>query len=117
HQGGLHEVLAHIPTRLLVENAENTRDPDYHRLLAEAAARHVRTIPARAGESFHVGGLSIDVLSPAPRPAAAGPPDDPNPLGVAAIVSEDGFDLWLSADAESDAILPLPLRPVEAMKV
>jgi competence protein ComEC len=25
--------------------------------------------------------------------------------------------MWLSADAESDAILPLPLRPVEAMKV
>jgi len=36
---------------------------------------------------------------------------------VAAIVSAGDFDLWLSADAESDAILPLPLRPVEAMKV
>jgi competence protein ComEC len=36
---------------------------------------------------------------------------------VAAIVSSGSFDLWLSADAESGAILPLPLRPVEAMKV
>jgi competence protein ComEC len=32
-------------------------------------------------------------------------------------VSHGSFDLWLSADAESEAILPLPLRPVEAMKV
>ena len=57
------------------------------------------------------------MLSPAPLPPGAPPPEDPNPRGVAAIVSSGGFDLWLSADAESDAILPLPLRPVEAMKV
>ncbi|MEA2313016.1 MAG: competence protein ComEC [Solirubrobacteraceae bacterium] len=117
HQGGLHDVLAHVPTRLMVENADGTRDPDYHRLLAEATARGVRQVVAAAGERFQVGGLSIQVLSPVPRPPSAGPPDDPNPRGVAAIVSEGGFDLWLSADAESDAILPLPLRPVEAMKV
>ena len=57
------------------------------------------------------------VLAPAPRAPGASPPEDPNPRGVAAIVSAGGFDLWLSADAESAAILPLPLRPVEAMKV
>ena len=32
-------------------------------------------------------------------------------------MSAGSFDLWLSADAESGAILPLPLHPVEAMKV
>jgi competence protein ComEC len=36
---------------------------------------------------------------------------------VAAIVSEGDFDLWLAADAESDAVLQYSLRPVEAMKV
>jgi competence protein ComEC len=36
---------------------------------------------------------------------------------VVAIVSEGGFDLFLSADAESEALLPLALPPVEAMKV
>jgi competence protein ComEC len=34
-----------------------------------------------------------------------------------AIVSEGGFDLLLSADAESEALLPLALPRVEAMKV
>jgi competence protein ComEC len=36
---------------------------------------------------------------------------------VVAIVSSNGFDLLLSADAESDALLPLELPDVEAMKV
>jgi competence protein ComEC len=117
HQGGLHEVLEHVPTRLLVENGLGTRDPDYRRLIAEADARGVDHVAASAGQVFHVGRLTVQVLSPQPPPAGAPPPEDPNGHGVAAIVSEGAFDLWLSADAESDAILPLALRPVEAMKV
>jgi competence protein ComEC len=103
--------------RLLVENGYGTRDPDYHRLIAEADARGVRHIPARAGQLFRVGRLTVRILGPRPRGSGEQPPEDPNPIGVAAIVSEGTFDLWLSADAESDVILPLPLRPVEAMKV
>ncbi|HMJ95696.1 MAG TPA: ComEC/Rec2 family competence protein, partial [Thermoleophilaceae bacterium] len=117
HQGGLHEVLEKIPTSLLVENSDGTRDPDFRRLLAEADARGIRRIPAHAGQRLRVGRLEIELLSPSPLPPGAPRPEDPNPRGVAAIVSSGDFDLWLSADAESDAILPLPLRPVEAMKV
>ena len=117
HQGGLHAVLARIPTRMLLENGDGTRDPDFHRLLAEADARGIRRVAARAGQVLAVGGLVVRVLAPAPRPPGAPAPEDPNPRGVAAIVSAGSFDLWLSADAESGAILPLPLRPVEAMKV
>ena len=117
HHGGLREVLERVPTSLLLENSDGTRDPDFRRLLAEADARGIRRIRARAGQHLRVGGLSIEILSPAPLPPGAPRPDDPNPRGVAAIVSAGDFDVWLSADAESDAILPLPLRPVEAMKV
>ena len=117
HQGGLHEVLERIPTRLLLENGYGTRDPDFRRLIDQADARHVRHVAAHAGQVLHVGRLTIRVLRPPPRQAGAPPPDDPNPYGVAAIVSEGDFDLWLSADAESNAILPLPLPRVEAMKV
>ena len=117
HQGGLHAVLARIPTRMLLENGDGTRDPDFRRLLAEADARGIRRVAARAGQVLAVGGLVVRVLSPAPRPPGAPPPEDPNPRGVAAVVSAGSFDLWLSADAESGAILALPLRPVEAMKV
>jgi competence protein ComEC len=102
---------------MLLENSDGTHDPDFHRLLAEADSHGVRHVAARAGQVVNVGRLRIQVLSPAPLPPGAPPPEDPNPRGVAAIVSEGSFDLWLSADAESEAILPLPLRPVEAMKV
>lgn len=117
HQGGLREVLEKIPTSLLLENSDGTKDRDFRRLLTEADAGGVRRIPAHAGQHLRVGRLDIELLSPAPLPPGAPRPEDPNPRGVAAIVSSGDFDLWLSADAESDAILPLPLRPVEAMKV
>ena len=117
HQGGLPEVLDRIPTSLLLENSDGTTDRDFRRLLAEADGHGIRRVAARAGQHLRVGRLEIEVLSPAPLPPGAPRPDDPNPRGVAAIVSSGDFDLWLSADAESDAILPLPLRPVEAMKV
>ncbi|MEA2441521.1 MAG: competence protein ComEC, partial [Thermoleophilaceae bacterium] len=117
HQGGLHEVLERIPTSLLLENGYGTRDPDFRRLVAEAENRGIQHVSARAGQVLHVGRLTIRILSPPAHAPGAPPPEDPNPIGVAAIVSEGSFDLWLSADAESEAILPLPLRPVEAMKV
>jgi len=117
HQGGLHEVLDRIPTSLLLENSDGSGDPDFRRLLSEADADGIRRIRAHAGQQLQVGRLHVEVLSPAPLPPGAPRPEDPNPRGVAAIVSSGDFDLWLSADAESDAILPLPLRPVEAMKV
>jgi competence protein ComEC len=117
HQGGLHEVLDRIPTSLLLENSDGTRDRDFRRLIAEADAHGVRHMPAQAGQRLRVGRLDIELLSPEPLAPGAAPPEDPNPRGVAAIVSAGDFDLWLSADAESDAILPLPLRPVDAMKV
>jgi competence protein ComEC len=117
HQGGLHEVLQRIPTRAMVENGYGTRDADYRRLLAEADARGVRHVPARAGEVLHVGRLTIRVLSPPSREPSNPPPEDPNERAVAAVVSEGSFDLFLAADAESPALLGLPLPQVEAMKV
>jgi len=117
HHGGLHAVLERVPTRLLLENGDGTGDPDFRRLLARADARGIRRLEARAGQVLRVGGLVIEILSPAPLPPDVPPPEEPNPRGVAAIVSAGALDLWLSADAESDAILPLKLRPVEVMKV
>src|SRR4029077_7489464 len=49
HQGGLHAVLERFPTRLLLENGDGTRDPDYHRLIAEADPRGLRHTPAPSG--------------------------------------------------------------------
>ena len=58
----------------------------------------------------------IEILSPPPRPPGPAP-EYPNPRAVVAAVSSGAFDLLLSADAESEALLPLDLPDVEAMKV
>ena len=77
HQGGLHAVLARIPTRMLLENGDGTLDPDFRRLLAEADARGIRRVAARAGQVLAVGGLVVRVLcaraAAARRTAARGP--------------------------------------------
>ena len=56
------------------------------------------------------------MLSPPRRPHGPAP-EDPNPRAVVALVRSGGFGLLLSADAESDALLPLALPHVDAMKV
>lgn len=116
HQGGLHEVLRRFHVGLFLDGGDGTRDPDFRALEQEADARRIRRVPARAGETLHAGGLTIQILSPAPR-GPGPPPEDPNQRAVVAIVSEGGFRLFLSADAESPALLPLQLPPVTAMKV
>jgi competence protein ComEC len=76
----------------------------------------VRIVPVTAPMTMQAGGLTIRVLSPPPRPPGPAP-EDPNPRAVVAIVSAGEFDLFLSADAESEVLLPLELPDVEAMKV
>jgi competence protein ComEC len=116
HQGGLPAVLERFPVALLLENADGTRDPGFLRVLSSADKRGIRRVKAVAPMTLRAGGFTIRVLSPPPRPPGP-PPEDPNPRGVVAIVSEGGFDLFLSADAESEALLPLRLPRVDAMKV
>jgi competence protein ComEC len=116
HHGGLAEVLERFPVDLLLDGGDGTRDPGFRAVLAEAARRHVRRVRALAPMSIQAGGLRIAILSPPPRPRGP-PPEDPNPRGVVAVVSAGEFDLLLSADAESEALLPLDLPDVDAMKV
>jgi competence protein ComEC len=116
HHGGLTEVLERFPVGLLLDGGDGTSDPTFRALEEEADRRGVRRIPALAPQTLRAGALTIRVLSPKPRPPGP-PPEDPNQRGVAATVSEGGFDLFLAADAESDALAPLALPDVDAMKV
>ena len=116
HQGGLREVIDHYPVDLFLDGGDGTRDRGFRALEADADRRRVRRAPAVAPLVLRAGAIRVDVLSPPPRPAGP-PPEDPNPRAVVAVVSSGGFELLLSADAESDALAPLDLPDVDAMKV
>ena len=113
---GCERCVERMPVGLLLDGGDGTRDRDFRALLAAARERGARVVRARPRSSSRAGGLTIRVLSPPPRPPGP-PPEDPNPRAVVALVSAGGFDLLLSADAESDALAPLPLPDVDAMKV
>jgi competence protein ComEC len=108
-------VLARYPVGMLLDGGDGNPDPSLQAVRDEARRRGVRIVPAVAPMVLRAGGITIRVLSPLPRPPGPAP-EDPNPRAVVAIVSSGAFDLLLSADAESDALLPLDLPDVEAMK-
>ncbi|HZB05180.1 MAG TPA: ComEC/Rec2 family competence protein [Thermoleophilaceae bacterium] len=116
HHGGLVDVLARYPVGLLLDGGDGSSDPGFQAVLDEAARRGIRRVPATAPLTLRAGGLLIEILSPPPRPPGPAP-EDPNPRAVVAVVSAGAFDVLLSADAESETLVPLDLPDVEAMKV
>jgi competence protein ComEC len=116
HHGGLVDVLDRYPVGLLLDGGDGNPHPGLQAVRDEAVRHGVRIVPALAPMTLRVGGLEIHVLSPPPRPPGP-PPEDPNLRAVVAIVSSGAFDLLLSADAESESLLPLDLPDVEAMKM
>jgi len=116
HHGGLAEVVERFPVELLLDGGDGTNDRDFRAVITAARARGVRRVAALAPLTIRAGSLRIDVLSPSPR-APGPPPEDPNPRAVVAVVSSDGFELLLSGDAESEALLPHALPDVDAMKL
>jgi competence protein ComEC len=116
HHGGLVDVLHRYPVGLLLDGGDGNPHPGLQAVRDEAARQGIRIVPAVAPMTLRAGALKIQVLSPTARPPGP-PPEDPNPRAAVAIVSSGAFDLLLSADAESEALLPLDLPDVEAMKV
>jgi competence protein ComEC len=118
HHGGLPAVLRRFQVDALLDGGDNTPDPSFRALEDLADERGAERIPATAPLTLTLAGgdLRIEVLSPSPRPPGPAP-EDPNPRAVVAVVSSRGFDLLLSADAESEALLPLHLPDVDAIKV
>ncbi|HEV3376148.1 MAG TPA: ComEC/Rec2 family competence protein [Thermoleophilaceae bacterium] len=118
HHGGLVEVLRRYPVGTLLDGGDGTSDPGFRAVLDEAATQGLRRVVAAAPLTLTLAGgdLRIRLLSPLPRPPGP-PPEDPNPRAVVALVTAGAFDLLLTADAESETLLPLDLPDVDAVKV
>ena len=110
HQGGLHAVLARIPTRLLLENGDGTRDPDFQRGCSRRPTRAGSAASRPAPGQVLRGRRPRGARARARRraPPGAPPPEDPEPARRRRDRAAPGASTcWLSADAESGAILPL----------
>ena len=107
HEGAAPDVLARVPTRMVVNGGAGWPSPVQRRLPRDA-------LPAYAGQRIALGALQIRVLWPPPGLPTDG---DPNSRALVAHVRVDGFDLLLPADAESDVTARLDLPDVDALKV
>ncbi len=116
HVGGAVNVLREMDVGVLVHEPppEDGFAPAHDRAVAAARERAVPVREARAGTLIAVGRWSVRVLSPA---RGRRPGEDPNPVSLVALASAGTLDVLLTADAESDALARLPLRPVEVLKV
>ena len=116
HHGGLPSVVSELPVDLFLDGGDGTPDRAFRALERTVARHRIRSVPARAGVALRAGSITVRVLSPPPRPPGPAP-EDPNPRAVVALVDVGGMRVFLSADAESEALLPLTLPPVDVMKV
>jgi competence protein ComEC len=102
---------------MLLDGRDGVRSPDGDRFAAVARARHVRLVAPATGQRLRVGPAELDVLSPAPEPAALHTGEDPNQRAIVAELRDGGFSMLLTADTESDVLGGLPLEPVDVLKV
>jgi competence protein ComEC len=117
HHAGLMQVVKRFPVALFLDGRYGVRDQGFIALEREVDRRRIPRRPTRAGQGLRVGAMEIRILWPPPPAPGAPPPDNPNERATVAVVSGGGFDLLLSADAESEVLLPLDLPRVDAMKV
>ncbi|HEX6713298.1 MAG TPA: hypothetical protein VF066_07930, partial [Thermoleophilaceae bacterium] len=102
---------------LFLDGRYGVRDASFSALEQAVDQRRIPRRSTQAGEHLRVGQMTIRILWPPPPAPGESPPANPNERATVAIVSHRGFDLFLSADAESPVLLPLDLPHVDAMKV
>jgi competence protein ComEC len=115
HEGGGAEVLSQLPVTAVLDGRDGVASPDGTRLEAAAHDHAVRMLRPAAGQVLHAGPIQLDVLSP---PADGRlPGEDPNTRAIVLEAVVAGIRVLLTADAESDVLAPLPLQPVDLLKV
>jgi len=114
HIGGAARVIGRLRVATVLDPALAIRGPDYDAAIAASRERSVPVVEIRAGDTFGIGRLRLDVLWPED---AGLPGEDPNLNATVVHVRFGETDALLTADAESDVMRRLRLRPVEILKV
>jgi competence protein ComEC len=102
HDGGGAAVLRAFPTDLVLDGGMPGGGPTHAAALREAARRHVRVVPVRAGQRVAVGGIDLRIRWP--TPAAARRPGDPNERAAVVDARIGTLRALIPADAESNVL-------------
>jgi competence protein ComEC len=114
HVGGAADVLRKQEVGTVLDPQILAPSPDYAAALRAARERRVRILPAARGMSFRLGRLHLRVLWP-PRPGMK--VADPNDAATVLHATYGQTDVLLTADAESNVTLRVPLPEAEVLKV
>jgi competence protein ComEC len=114
HVGGAPGVLSRLRVDLVLDPRLRVTSPDESTALAAARAHHVRVLAARAGQVLRLGMLRLRVLWP---DGPGQPGEDPNDRAIVIHATYGRIDALLTADAESDVVLPLRPPRAEILKV
>ena len=117
HDGGAAAVLRAMPVGMLLDGRDGVHEPLGLRMAAEARRRRVAVAVPEAGQSLRAGRIELRVLSPAREAPDEHAGADPNDRAIVAEARVGPFRMLLTADAESDVLATLDLRPVDVLKV
>jgi competence protein ComEC len=117
HEGNAAAIIRALPVTTLLDGGSGTPTREHRAIVAAARDRGVRVLAPDAGETLGAGGLRLRVLWPRAEPYADHAGADPNLRAIVMDARAGGFDMLLTADAESDVTLPLELPDVDVLKV
>lgn len=119
HFGGALELArsGDPPVGTLLDGGGNTENAGYIELRRLLAGSGTRMLPAVTGTRWGCAGMSINVIAPAPLPASAPPPAEPNTRAAVTEITIGPMRLFASGDAESPQLAALALAPAEILKV
>ncbi len=114
HVGGAPDVEAHLHIAELLDPLQPEPGPDEQDAREGAQRAGIPVVPARVGQAFALGKLSLRVLWPDSGGRAG---EDPHLHAVVVLASYGATDILFTADAESNVTSRLNLPPVEVLKV
>lgn len=119
HDGGLGEIAeaGRPAVSTFLDGGGNTAEPRFRELRSRLAAGDARASDAVDGASWRCADLSVKLLGPRPQRPGEPPPADPNTRAAVAVVQAGALRMLAAGDAESPQLLPLPLPPVDVLKV
>ena len=114
HVGGATGVIRRLRVGVVLDPALEVTGPEREEALAAARKRGIPIRAVRAGDELRVGSLRLRVLWPEDAGTSS---EDPNLNAVVLLASFGDFDVFLTADAESDVTSKLQVGEVEVLKV